>query len=248
MSHNAEKAGRFKSKNKYLLSGLVHCGECGYSLQGNTRKDGRHGILYSSYDCSGRKRHNGCVSGGICKRDLDNFVLFELYDKVLSNVSINEITDRLNEYHEKMAAKSSGELETAMKELAETERKIARVVALATETDTSVDVFKAELQKLKNSKVFLESKINELRTSNTVAKIPVEVTADLLNRSREIIKSQDFAECRNVITAFVEKVVVYKDRVDVVFKVMVPDDEGNGGLSPIISEEAIETVRGNNFK
>ena len=63
MARNKEKAGMFKAKEIYLLSGLVKCGECGASMYGNTRMCGRNKSNYSSYRCSGRA--NKRESGGI---------------------------------------------------------------------------------------------------------------------------------------------------------------------------------------
>jgi site-specific DNA recombinase len=246
MADNAKRAGMFKSKNKYLLSGLIHCGECGYAIHGNTRRDGRKGVVYSSYDCSGRKQHKGCVNGSIRREYIDNYVIDELYSKVLSKVSIQDITARLNDYNRKMALRSNDELEVVKKELDETERRISRVVKLAAETDTPVEIFKKELQGLKDSKVFLESRLNELRMSNAVSAIPVEMTAEILEKSREVIKNHDCAECRNVITAFVDKVIVYRDKVDVIFKIMMPDDVADG-LSPLRSEEAKDEIQSGCF-
>jgi site-specific DNA recombinase len=242
MANNAKRAGMFKSKNKYLLSGLVYCGECGYAMHGNTRRDGRHGAVYSSYDCSGKKRLKCCDNRGMRREYLDNYVISELYGKALSNLSILEITNKLNDYNRKMAMRSNSELETVRRELDETERKISRVVKLATETDTSVEIFKKELHSLKDGKIFLESRLNELRMRNAVSKIPVEVTAELLEKSRDIIKTHDLAECRDVITAFVDRVIVYSGKVEVTFKIMTPDD-GAESLSPMRSEEAKDEIR-----
>lgn len=49
---NKRKAGHYKSKSNYLLSGLIVCGECGFHYQGNTRAAGRGSqSMYSSYRC-----------------------------------------------------------------------------------------------------------------------------------------------------------------------------------------------------
>jgi site-specific DNA recombinase len=227
MEDNAEKAGRFKSKHQYLLSGLVHCGECERAYNGNKRSDGRHGVEYSSYECSGRKQHNGCVNGCIERKRLENFVISELYDKVLSAVSVQEITDSLNSYNQKISNRAGREIEIAEREFADIERKISRVVKLAMETDVPVDTFKSDLHNLRERKTYLESMVGALKQKNFAALIPTEVTADLLRRSREILASDDLIECRNLVVSLVECIVVYKDRVDIVFKISVPGDGGN---------------------
>ncbi len=52
LSKNKLKSGTYNSKQPYLLSGLIICGECGSSLCGNSRTGGKTNSMYSSYRCS----------------------------------------------------------------------------------------------------------------------------------------------------------------------------------------------------
>jgi hypothetical protein len=124
-----------------------------------------------------------------------------------------------------MSERSGGEIKIAERELADIERKISRVVKLAVETDVPVDTFKNDLRNLKERRTYLESMVSGLRQKNFVALIPTEVTADLLRRSREVLASEDLTECRNLVVSLVERVVVHKDKVDVMFKINVPGDD-----------------------
>ena len=60
MSENKRKAGQYTAKEIYLLSGLIFCGECGGSMCGNVRTNGRRSGNYASYRCSGRHNKQGC--------------------------------------------------------------------------------------------------------------------------------------------------------------------------------------------
>jgi site-specific DNA recombinase len=242
MSQNAARGGRFKAKTLYLLSGLVRC-ECGSAMQGNTRKDGRGRSVYSSYDCQAKRNKKGCSSSGIRKDNLDSFVLSELYDKVLSEVSIRDITERMNTYSEKMSERGRGDLDVAEKELASTKQKINKLLRLVTEVNVSADTIFDELKRLDESKVFLERRIKELTVNDTAISFTEEMTSELLSRSREIVRTGNLVECRNLIRAFVESVIVHSDRVDVVFKVNVPDFEGRR-LIPLQIEQSKGAVIG----
>jgi hypothetical protein len=90
---------------------------------------------------------------------------------------------------------------------------------------------------MRERKTYLENMISALKQKNFVALIPTEVTADLLRRSREILASKDLIECRNLIVSLVERIAIYKDRVDVVFKISVPGDGDN-----------LEAIRGNSLR
>jgi hypothetical protein len=103
--------------------------------------------------------------------------------------------------------------------------------------DISVDTFKNDLRSLKERKTYLENMISGLKQKNIVALISPEVTADLLRRSREVLASEDLTECRNLVVSLVERVVVCKDRVDVVFKISVPGDNNN-----------LEAIRANSLR
>ena len=241
MSHNAARGGRYKAKTLYILSGLIRCGECGAAFTGNTRKDGRGRSSYSSYDCQGKRNKRNCESRCIRKDDLENFVLAELYDKVLSEVSIRDITERMNSYSEKISEHGRGDLELAQKELGATKNKIDKLLRLVVETDVSSATISDELKRLEDSKAYLESRIDELTINNTAVSFTDSITADLLNRSREIVRTRNLVECRNLMYAFVDSVIVYADRVEVLFKVNVPDD-GDFGLVPLQIEQSKEAI------
>lgn len=51
IKENKQAAGRYKTKHKYLLSGLVFCGECGRRMSGNRRYSGRNKSLCVTYRC-----------------------------------------------------------------------------------------------------------------------------------------------------------------------------------------------------
>jgi site-specific DNA recombinase len=241
---NSARGGRYKAKTLYLLSGFIRCGECGSSMQGNTRKDGRGHSVYSSYDCQGKHNKQGCSIRCVRKEHVENYVISELYDKVLSDVSIRELNERLNAYSQKMAERGSGDMELAQKELTSTKQKIDKLLRLVTDSNVSTGTIAEELKRLEEAKVYLERRIDELNLEKNVATFTEEMTIDLLNRSREILRTRNLVECRNVISSFIENVIVYNDRIDVVFKVQVPDNEDDG-LAPLKSQESLDVIKEN---
>jgi site-specific DNA recombinase len=242
MALNRKNSGMFKAKEIYLLSGLMECGECGSSMYGNTRMCGRNKSNYSSYRCSNRANHQGCENKEARRDYVDNYVLDELYRRLFSDISVRKLAAMLNDYNRKKADESSAEVNQANGELEEVTRKISAVIQLVTESGISVDTVKAELRKLEERKRFIEGYIQELGMRNRESLVSEETVSELLNRSRDFIKAHNIPECRNFINSYIERVKVYHDRVEVFFKIQVPDETGEK-VVPLKSEEGMTEIR-----
>jgi site-specific DNA recombinase len=242
MEFNARNGGRFKAREIYLLSGLVYCGECGSFMYGNTRKCGRDKSRYSSYRCSNRANHKGCENKELRKEYLENYVLDELYNALFSECSIKKLAGMLTEYNRKKSAENNDELDLAQRELADVNQKIEKVIELVSESGVSIDTVKGNLKVLEERKQFIEAHIRKINHENDAVVITEETIIDLVNRSRDFVKTRNIPECRNFIESYVERVDLYADRVEVRFKIHVPD-EAMDSVSPLQSGERIGLIQ-----
>jgi site-specific DNA recombinase len=242
LSSNRKKGGKFRAKEIYLLSGLIVCGECGSNMYGNRRLCGRKTSKYVSYKCSNRGNHMGCKNKEIRKDCLDNYVLDELYKQLFSDRSIRKLSKMLTDYNQKKSAETSGELSQAEKEFAEINVKIGKVIQLVSESGVSIDTVKGELKRLEDRKLFMEGYIKDMRMNSNASMISEETIRELLCRSQEFVRTRNIPECRNFIQSYVEKVIVYEGKVEVCFRIHIPDNDGRG-VRPIKSEEEIATLR-----
>ena len=128
LSRNKRKSGSFKAKETYLLSGLIFCGECGEAMHGNKHIDGRKRSNYSSYRCHGRENKRGCKNKEIRRDYIDSFVLDELYKRLFSKISLQRLTEMLNDYNQKMSLATNSELSKAKSELSEVLRKVSSII------------------------------------------------------------------------------------------------------------------------
>lgn len=224
MANNRKQPGRFKAKKVYLLSGLVRCGECGAGMLGHTRPNGRRRNYYSSYSCSNRRNHKGCENPGIQQGNLDSFVLDQLYTQLFTGVSLHRLAGRINEYNQEKGAEINGELNRLEEEAIKVNRKIGDVLQLVSEDVVAHETIRSALSELEKKKIFLEKQLKQLRQQNHVPLISKAAVVDLINRSKSFIKTYNLAECRNLIQHYVEKVAVYRDHVEVLFKINVADE------------------------
>jgi site-specific DNA recombinase len=151
----------------------------------------------------------------------------------------------LTEYNRRKTAESSDELNIAKRELESVNQKINKVIQLVSESDVSIDTVKDEMKKLEERKYFVEAQIREISKDTNTLMITEETIIDLVNRSKEFVQTRNIPECRNFIDSYVGKVVIYGDKVEVQFKIYVPDNDDT--ISPLASEERIKVLQ-NGYK
>lgn len=241
MRENKRNGGSFKAKANYLLSGLVFCGNCGASMHGDTRPCGRNKTKYSSYRCPNRRSHKLCSNKEVRKSYIEEYVLDELYFKLFADTSIQRLAKMLSEYTQKKSTESGAELQKAKDGLGCVTQKIGKVVRLVSESGISIDTVKDELKLLEEQKVFFERKISDL-SAPKVNMISEEKILELISRSRDFVKSRNIPECRRFIKNFLEKVVIYGERVELLFKIHIPDNNG-ASVKQLKSGEGVDTIK-----
>jgi site-specific DNA recombinase len=246
MNANAKNGGKFKAKEVYLLTGLIECGECGFSMSGNARHCGRNRHdktkpKYVTYRCGNRAHKNGCTNTELRREYLEYYVLDELNRRLFSESSIKKLSQMLADYNNHKAESNRTELELANTELSSVLEKIGTVVKLVAQSGVSIDTVSNELRELDERKRFLEAYISELTLKNAEVKITEEMVIELINRSKDFIRTRNIPEIRQFINAYVEKVVVYQDTVDVIFKINVPDEDDK--LAPMVSNGNIKELQ-----
>ena len=235
MKNNRDKAGMYKAREIYLLSGLIICGECGEGMYGNTRLCGRNKSRYSSYRCYGGANKRGCKNKEIRREYIDNYVLDELYEKLFSNYSIQKLTAMLNDYNNKIASEADGELKRIEKALKENQRKISNIFSFIMDKGLSADIAQADLTRLDEEKKLLERQRKEIEDKNTSNAISEAIVKELIDKSGEFIKTKKLSECRNFITSYIDKVIVYENKVEVIFRFKTLNKE-TGEFEPMKSE------------
>ena len=238
---NKRKAGHYKSKSNYLLSGLIVCGECGFHYQGNTRAAGRGSqSMYSSYRCGKKQNHKiGCGNSEIEKNRLETFVLEQMQKYLFSDNAIKTIVKQVNEYNISVSKSKDSDLVLYEKQLNEINKQIKNIT-LAIAKGVNQELMIEQIKLLDSSKKDLEKRIEESK----ITAFPPIIEDDVrkaLSKFKEFMKENNYIECKNFINQYIDKIIVYKDKVEVTFKVAsaifnasFPDDKS--GMLKIIIE------------
>lgn len=112
---------------------------------------------------------------------------------------------------------------------------------MVTEAGISIDTVKDDLMNIEQQKQYLECYIRELEAENRANSISEEQVREIIRKSCEFIRTHNAAECRNFIDSYIKRVIVYEDRVDIIFKVNV-FDKATGTVSQMKSEGTKEAV------
>jgi site-specific DNA recombinase len=209
---------------------------------GNTRKCGRNKSRYSSYKCAHRANHKGCANKEIRKEYLDNYVLDELYAKLFSESSIKKLSIMLNDYNRKKTEEADKETKLVSIELEDIDGKISKIIRLVTESGISIETVKDEVKQLEERKHFMEGYLRDIRLKNNIATISEDAINDLICKSKEFVQAHNIAECQNFIHSYIEKVTVYNERVEVFFKIHVPNDV-NDTVIPLKTEGNLDSLK-----
>ncbi len=229
-----------------MLSGLIVCGECGFHYQGNSRKCGS-GTIYSSYRCGKKQNHKiGCGNKEIEKNKLENFVIEQLQNYLFTDEAINEIANKVNEYNKTVAKTNNQDLILFQKQMKQIDKQIANITkAIARGVDEDIMIDK--INELNQSKKDLQKRIDEavLEELPTVSKSDIK---QALSAFSTYIKENNTIEYKRFIDNYIEKIVVYKDKVEIVLKIASSNfnasesnnDSGALHITILISREELQ--------
>jgi hypothetical protein len=176
------------------------------------------------------------------KESIENYVLDELQNTLFSENSIKRLASMLSEYSAKTRNESQIEIEGVISELDEIKAKIDRIIQLVADSGISIDTLKGELKRLEERKLAVEGYIQEIRMKENTSAVSEEMIFGMINKSKELVRVRNIPECRNIIGNYVESVTVYRDKVEIKFKITVPDKD-NGALCPLKIEHDLKALK-----
>ncbi|MCB2354716.1 recombinase family protein [Clostridium estertheticum] len=210
--------GANKAKEIYLLSGLIFCGECGSAMQGNRRKPVNK-PMYISYRCGSRLQKRNCDNKEIRREYIEEFVLSELERNILNDKAIPIFVKKINKHIQEQSKNEKSSTEIIVKELEGIDKQISNIVTAITQ-GFAYEEFKTKMVDLKERKTKLEVTLIEQEHRSQAPKITEEQVKNLFLMFRGFVKERNMPECKKFIQNYVDKVIIFKDHVEVIFNVV----------------------------
>lgn len=212
---NREICGKFHSKRYYLLNGLMTCGECGRAYSGNTNFAGRNKTEYATYRCGGY-RGDECDNKDVNLKYINDFVLTQLRDIIFNSIRYDDILKVLNRKLAKNRDNNKNRIIKMKNDINNNAASIRKLTDLLVESDNSEAIID-KIKELEANKAVLESKLDELE-NNKDEPFDINDMDNVKQKFNAYLKKIDRPMCRKMIRAFIDRIDVYKDRIEVTIK------------------------------
>lgn len=204
--------GQSKSKEVYLLSGLIKCGLCGGSMCGNKVRSGRNKDIRITYQCNTRKTKKTCNAKEI-RKDLVEEVVLSTLEKVLAEDSINKILDFIESRYSEQKREIPSLLKQSRTELTKIDSQLNNVLDLVMNGYNTPTVLE-KIKILEVKKQDLASRISYYENLESEKSINRTYAYNYLKQYSSV-KAKSLEMQRKAINVFVRKVTVFPDKIEV---------------------------------
>lgn len=214
--------GRYRAQKRYYhLTGKAFCEVCGSPIAGaGSKRSGGTGNLNYYYKCVGKVKHkNGCDNPSLNKDWFEPRVLKTVLNAVMDEDRIKRIAKIAHKELEEMRetpAVSSADLK---KELADIKVRQGRLADLYLDGDMDKATLNERKKELARRKYEIEDELEKRDLVGSSEEVTEEYIAEYLTAMVEYLKtsySDDNEEfMRAIFSAFVEKVIVGKEKITV---------------------------------
>ncbi len=209
-------------KRKYLMTGKMRCGICGFTYCGSGgKKKNKNGDVAAYYKCQGKvKNKNGCTNPSLNKDYYEKLIVDTITETVLTDNAIEGMAVSVINQLEKERKAPQVSTAKLKKQLDKVKDKQSRLMELYLDGGMDRKALDNKNSALKEERKHLEEQIEKnlyLEQSNIY---DVQDIKDMIMEFRQQLKLDpeiDFAQA--VFNTFVEKIIVYPDNLEVNLRV-----------------------------
>ncbi|MFZ5897992.1 MAG: recombinase family protein, partial [Bacillota bacterium] len=202
-----------RARQPYLLTGYIFCGVCGGAMVGAAAR-GRDKKRYPYYECNKRNRNKDCDLKRIRQDTVEEIVLKEMWQGIFAPEMRPKVLAKLDIELQKQPQAITDELAYLDEQIKVTQRKVDNIVQAVEDGRggallTRLDQLEAHLETLRARRSELLAVQERPVTIEMIAKALDQAADDLQKR-----ESPD--KLRKLVEAFVQRVTVYNDEVEVI--------------------------------
>jgi site-specific DNA recombinase len=206
-----------QAKETYLLTSKIICGECGKGFGGARKFSGRGKRLYVTYRCFNRDKSAdiACKNPEIQRDYIGKYVLNEISKIIFNDEDAAKWLEKYREYRAKNDVNGQKRIEDMMAEVQRIETKIENLAFSIAESASSSRSLVAIIDQLEQQKQDIERQIKEAERLTKVLDVTEEDIRYHYGRARELFRTGELPEMRQLINLYVEQVVVYREHVEI---------------------------------
>lgn len=207
---DTKKRATRKSKETYLLSGLIVCGTCGKPYCGNRRSNGYK--YYADYRCNGR-----CGNSSRSKDVIEELALNSLIQNVFSEDALQQLANKLNEYAKSKRTEETQRIDfikNRLKEIQDEQNNIVSAIMKGYDNP----IFKQKLNECEVETKTLKYEYESLKIKIESFEITPKQINEKLKEQRSSVINKNLVECKHFISNYIEGIIINGDESEVILK------------------------------
>lgn len=224
------------AKENYLLAGKIICGECGKSYSGCAKWSGRNKRKHVTYRCTQRKMKGSsiCSNKEIRREYIEEFVMREIEKIVFPDDRIESLVESYRKYRGELDGDSEQKLINLKVQLRKNKAQIDNLVSVIAVSGNPSLIEK--LTRLEEEKEKIQSEIRDTQKDAVQSELSESDIRRAYQRVREMFRGGTLEEKRQLINLYVDKVVVYREHIEVYLNTVPTAMKANelGGEETII--------------
>ena len=228
---NKMAPGRNRAKAEYLLTQKMYCGYCGEMMIGHSSNQvSTKGVIYNYYRCKNAGGSRPCKKKMISKDYIEDLVIKEC-KKYLTKENIQKISQEMLIIAEN--SKSSKQIryyKSAIEQRKRDIKSLMNALKVCDDDSTRQDIFseirqiKEEIQDIEKDLALAEAKCFIVTEEQIVNRLTKLADGDITNQVYR----------RSLIRIFVNKILIYDDRITITFK--------TGDEEVVITRELLDKI------
>ena len=220
MIRNKRKPSAMQAEEYYLLTHKAYCGYCKSSMVSDSGK-GKMGVIYKYYKCRSKKKALApCCKSQVDKKWFEELIIDETLKLLNKEGMIETIATQVMIYNDQR--RENPDLEKYEAQLKETQDKLKAIMS-AIEQGIFSSTTKDRLLELESDKADLEWKIDGEKLNAPIKLVYDEVVFWFLQFANG--DRTDKAFCERLIDTFVNKVVIWNDKVLITYNIKGRDGD-----------------------
>ena len=208
-------------KRKYIMTGKLRCGVCGFTYCGaGGKKKAKKGEEIAYYKCAGKVKHrHSCNNPSLNKEYYEKLIIDTITENVLTDNAIEQIAEMVLHQLEKERKAPQVSAAKLQKQLNKVKDQQQKLMDLYINGGVEMDMLEERNKALKAEKKHLEDQIEKNAYLEQSQSLELDEVKQFLKDFRRSVSTTDTEYAQIIFNTFVDNIVVYPDTLDVTLRV-----------------------------
>lgn len=204
-------------REQYLLSGKIVCGICGAAYSGNRKKRANSDKPYITYRCNNRPYRTGkvCSNKEVNREMIEQAVLKLLGDVIFDAKIVPKIFERYKVLAAEDTKNSNAELKALKVRKGKVDISIKNILKAIEASDSQVLL--QRLEELEKEREDVKEELSKKEAEQKPQIFDFKLVESTFNEAKRLFKNGSLPETKQLIGMFLDKVIIYEDRIEVIF-------------------------------